>query len=296
MSLDGATPRFEPPRRVLVLADGAKAEVASSMPEILAWLRERAEVVGVEDDVRAFGAQPADPEESRPDLVVVLGGDGSVLAVAQRYAEAPVPVIGVNFGHVGFLAPVEASHWREGLADVFAGRAEPEPRMLLEAQVRVGDGHVTRAVALNDVVLSRGASQSLVTLRLQLEDEFVCDYRADGLIFATPSGSTAYSLAAGGPILAPDVNGIVVTPIAAHALANRPLVLDPDSHLTVTVLRATGEPTFAVDGRLAEPLKQGDVVALRRHPNAYPLLAPAGLDPWRRLRERLGWRGSFLSE
>lgn len=296
MSLDGESSRFDPPRSVLVLADGGKSEVTGALPEILTWLRDHAEVLSVEDDVRAFGARMATPEEARPDLVVVLGGDGSVLAVAQRYADAPVPVIGVNFGHVGFLAPVEASHWRAGLGDVFAGRAKTEPRMLLEAQVRAGDGAATRAVALNDVVLSRGASQSLVTLRLQLEDEFVCDYRADGLIFATPSGSTAYSLAAGGPILAPDVNGIVVTPIAAHALANRPLVLDPDSHLTVTVLRATGEATFAVDGRLAEPMKEGDVVVLRRHPKAYPLLAPSGLDPWRRLRERLGWRGSFLSE
>lgn len=294
--MNGEPPGFAPPTSVLVLADGGKAAVAEELPAILAWLRERAEVLRVEDDVRAFGARPAAPDEPRPDLVVVLGGDGSVLAVAQRYAEDPVPVLGVNFGHVGFLAPVEASHWREGFEDLFAGRAQVEPRMLLEAQVRSGAGPATRAVALNDVVLSRGASQSLVTLRLQLEDEFVCDYRADGLIFATPSGSTAYSLAAGGPILAPDVNGIVVTPIAAHALANRPLVLDPDSHLTVTVLRATGEATFAVDGRLAEPMKEGDVVVLRRHPNAYPLLAPSGLDPWRRLRERLGWRGSFLSE
>ena len=284
------------PERVLVLADGAKAEVASCLPEVLEWLRGRSRLVAVEEDVRAFGDRAARPEDVRPDLVVVLGGDGTVLSAVRRFADDPVPVVGINFGHVGFLAPVEASHWREGLEDVFAGRAPVEPRMLLEARVHLGAGRgqPTRAIALNDVVLSRGASHSLITLRLFVGEELVCDYRADGLVFATPSGSTAYSLAAGGPILAPNMSGIAVTPIAAHALANRPLVLHPDSRVRVQVLHTVGEATLAVDGRLAEPMGEGDEVHLRRHPLTYPLLAPAGLDPWRRLRERLGWRGSFL--
>lgn len=294
---DGSPPaRLAPPESILVLADGEKAEVRSSLDEITSWLSERAEVLSVIDDVRAYGARPASPDEPRPDLIVVLGGDGSVLAVAQRHAAEPVPVVGVNFGHVGFLAPVEAHRWREDLGEVLAGRAQVEPRMMLEAHVGRGGGSGAVAVALNDVVLGRGASQSLVTLRLHVGGELVGDYRADGVVLATPSGSTAYSLAAGGPILAPDMNGIVVTPIAAHALANRPLVLSPDSRVEVTVLRAAGEATFAVDGRLAEPVHEGDVITLQRHPKVYPLLAPSGMDPWRRLRERLGWRGTFLTE
>ena len=273
------------PRRVLVLADGAKPAVGSRLGEIEAWLRERVADVRVEAvlrDAEGGGGWPL------PDLVVVLGGDGSVLTAVRRFAEEPVPVVGVNFGHVGFLAAIDAARWREGLEEVLAGRALVEPRMLLEA--RLG---ASRSVAMNDVVLSRGASQSLVTLRLFVGDEIVSDYRADGLVFATPSGSTAYSLAAGGPILAPDMSGIAVTPIAAHALANRPLVLHPESRLRVRVMSAPGEATLAVDGRIAQPMREGDEVDLARHPKSYPLLAPAGLDPWRRLRERLGWRGSF---
>ena len=219
-----------------------------------------------------------------------------MLAAVRIFAEDPVPVIGINLGKVGFLAPVEAAAWREGLEGTLAGRAVVEPRMMLEAEVqaqarRTGLG---RAVALNDLVISRGSTHGLATIRLHVEDELVGDYRADGLIFATPSGSTAYSLAAGGPILAPHMQGIVATPVAAHALSNRPLVLHPDSRLEATVVEASGLVTLSVDGQAFHPLEEGDRVTVTRHRNAYPLLAPPDADPWRRLRERLGWRGSFV--
>lgn len=289
---------LESVHRVLVLADGTKASVEELLPEVRSWLEERGLAVEVHRDVRAFrDAQPgADGglEGPRPELVVVLGGDGSVLAAVRLFAEEPVPVLGINLGRVGFLAPVHAADWQAALGEVLAGGGKLEPRMMLEAEVHSREAGPARAVALNDLVVSRGSAHGLVTVRLYAEQDLVGDYRADGLIFATPSGSTAYSLAAGGPILAPHMQGIVATPIAAHALSGRPLVLHPDSLLEGHVVEASGLVTLSVDGHAFHPLEEGDRFTVRRHRNTYPLLAPRDSDPWRRLRERLGWRGSLL--
>ncbi len=226
--------------------------------------------------------------------MVVLGGDGTILAVVRALAQAPVPTIGINLGRVGFLAPVEAQHWEAGLAEVFEGRALLDPRMRLSAEL-VGSRASERRelVALNDVVLSRGAAQGLATFALDIGGAWVSDYRADGLILATPSGSTAHSLAAGGPILAPDMGGIVVTPICPHTLSHRPLVLHPDSEIVLRVREVGGLVTLAVDGQGFYPLVQGDAVHVTRHREPFPLLTRPGLDPWKRLRDRLGWRGSM---
>ncbi|MDP6385937.1 MAG: NAD(+)/NADH kinase [Planctomycetota bacterium] len=281
-------------RQVLVLADTQKGEVLAEVGEVHTWLEGHGLSVQLEENVRAFSQEFAGPGKGfsgpRPDLIVVLGGDGSVLSAARVFAEEPVPVVGIKFGQLGFLAHVEARTWREGLGEVLAGRAEWEDRMMLEAQ----GGEGLSAVALNDLVLSRGDTHGLLTLRLEVGKEVVTDYRADGLIFATPSGSTAYSLAAGGPVLAPSMNGVVVTPIAAHSLSNRPLVLDPLLEASVCVSAAAGPVSLVVDGHPLASLQEGARLIIRRHRNTYPLLAPAGATPWRRLRERLGWRGSFF--
>ena len=288
-----------PPRTVLLLADGTKSAVEELWPKVKAWLEERGLSVEVRRDVRAFSGASCEERralsEPRPDLVVVLGGDGSVLAAVRLFAEEPVAVVGINLGRVGFLAPVHVKRWRDALEEVFEGRAKLEPRMMLEAEFDAdgaleGEG----AVALNDVVLGRGQAQGMVTIRLFVEEERVGDYRTDALIFATPSGSTAYSLAAGGPILAPHMEGIVVTPVAAHVLSCRPIVLHPASLVEAQVLEAPGRVTLAIDGHPHGELAVGERLRVRRHPNSYPLLAPLDSDPWMRLRERLGWRGSLF--
>jgi NAD+ kinase len=297
-----AAARLRETRRILVLADGSKAAVAQSLPRIVGWLEERVEFVDLQRELSVFCEQHAAElggfTGERPDLVVVLGGDGSVLSAVRMLAEDPIPMIGVNFGQVGFLAPVEATNWENGLTAVLAGEAVVERRMMLDAEVSTAEPQPgpCRAVALNDFVLSRGSTNGLVTIRLTVGDDVVGDYRADGLIFATPSGSTAYSLAAGGPILAPSMGAIAVTPIAAHSLANRPLVLHPDGVLRADVLKAYGEVTLAVDGHAFHGLQEGDYLTIERHRNKYPLLAPPDFGPWRRLRERLGWSGSFVRD
>lgn len=283
--------------RVLILADERKADVTEAVGEIDAWLSDRVAHVEVEGDLIRYCNETRDEDlcdGKCPDLVVVLGGDGSILSAVRTFAARAVPVLGVNFGRVGFLATVEVPHWREVLEEVLAGNGVVEPRMRLQVELLFGSGPARTTVALNDAVVERGATHGLVTVGLEVDGEWVTDYRADGLIVATPSGSTAHSLAAGGPLLAPAMDACIVTPICPHALAHRPIVLDPSSVLLLEVKQAPDRCSLAVDGQGFYPMEVGDRVRLERHPVAYPIVVRANIDPYRRIRERLGWSGSIV--
>ncbi|HKX46417.1 MAG TPA: NAD(+)/NADH kinase, partial [Planctomycetota bacterium] len=221
---------------------------------------------------------------------VVLGGDGALLSAVRAFRATPVPTLGINLGRIGFLASATTDSWRATLADVLEGRGMLEHRMRLSLRVP-GAGGAREAVALNDVVVARNADESMLRLRLEVGGDWVTDYRADGLIVATPSGSTAYSLSSGGPILAPSMLGLVVTPICSQGLANRPLVLHPDSELTLRVETQSTPAALMVDGQRFAALELGRPIHVTRHPVPFPLLATRALDPFRRLRERLGWGG-----
>lgn len=279
--------------RVLVLADGEKGAVDDLLLEVEPWLRERSEGVVVERDLHAYDDQSTAARRRRtpPDLVVVLGGDGAILAAVRAFQATPVPTIGVNFGRVGFLASVEASQWREALLEVQQGRAVVEARMRLSVELH--GAKTPTAVALNDAVITRGAFQGMLSIALKVGGHWVTNYRADGLVVATPSGSTAYSMAAGGPILAPSMQAFSVSPVSPQALSHRPLVVDGAETLELHVTRASGLTTLVVDGQGFYPMEEGDFVRVTRHPVPYPLLSRPGFDPYTRLRERLGWRGSI---
>ena len=296
-----AAPAAGSVRRVLVVADRSKVGVRETLVELEPWLEGRVDEVRSEGDVRRFcrAREAQGPEAGRadlPDLVVVLGGDGAILGAVRAFAETPVPTLGVNFGRVGFLASTPASQWREVLGGVLAGEGAIEPRMRLAARLERGDAAPVRSLCLNDVVASRGPHQGMLTMGLSVGGEWVADYRADGLIVATPSGSTAHSLSAGGPILFPSMLGLVVTPICPQGLSYRPIVLHPDSELELVVKESSGVTTLAVDGQGFHEMHRGDRVFVGRHPVPYPLLAWADLDPYRRLRERLGWSGRLAPE
>jgi NAD+ kinase len=284
-------------RRVLVVADLEKQGVREFRQQLMDWLGSRVEHVELEGDLRAFlRRREAEGFEivrsSRPDLVVVLGGDGAILAAVRAFANDPVPTLGINFGRVGFLASTPVGDWQEVLSGVLAGKGVLEPRMRLTARMRTHDGDDVEAIALNDVVVQRAVTQGMLTAALRIDGEWVTDYRADGLIVATPSGSTAHSLSAGGPILIPSMFGLVITPICPQGLAHRPLVLHSDAKVELTVSSSGGLTTLVVDGQGYAPMRQGDTVYIERHPTTYPLLGSAKLDPYRRLRERLGWSGT----
>lgn len=288
--------RFKPEngtiRSVLLLADGQKSRVQEALGEVEAFLASRGVTVAVHPDVQALRVSEEAVADGEVDLVVVLGGDGSVLTAAQAFHARPVPTIGINFGRVGFLASLEVSAWREGLVEVFEGRAVVEHRMRLEARVRrAGAVEPEVMCAMNDVVISRGEAPKMAAFRLSSAGRDVSSYRADGLICSTPSGSTAYSLAAGGPILDPALGAMVVTPISAHALAMRPLVLDPSAELEVAVIDSPSPVSLDVDGQRMASLRAGDAVLLGAARAPYPLLTIPSFDPWQRLRDRLGWAG-----
>lgn len=275
-------------RRVLVVADHDKAGVRDFEADFVPWLQARGLAVAIEGDARELARRGAPGE--RPDLVVVLGGDGAILGAVRAFADAPVPTLGINFGRVGFLASVPSGQWRGALEEVLEGRGIVEPRMRLEARVASNTSSL-RAVALNDVAFARGATQGMLTLSFFVDGSWMTDYRADGLILATASGSTAHALSAGGPVLYPTMEGIVVTPICPQGLSYRPIVLHRDSRIEVGVRSTGGLVTLALDGQGYFPVRQGERVLVTRHPVAYPLLTWSGLDPYRRLRERLGWSG-----
>jgi len=286
-----------PIQSVLVLANADKPGTRALIEELEPWLRARVKRVEVRNDVRAFAAERAALTESgrlgpAPDLVVVLGGDGAILGAVHAFGAAPVPTLGINLGQVGFLAATPASSWREALAACLAGEAVEELRTRIEAEWSA-QGQVRRAFALNEVTLQRSSHGSMIQAALWAGEHWVTNYRADGVIVATPSGSTAYSLSAGGPILETSIEALVVTPICPQGLSNRPLVLPSQVELTIAVVGAGGQPTLAVDGIDYERLGDGATVRIRRHPVPVPLLWMRGMDPFRRLRERLGWRGSL---
>jgi NAD+ kinase len=280
-------------RRVLLLLGAATPEIDALARPLERWLRDRVQHLRVERDGRGFCEAREQRATGRdPDLIIVLGGDGALLGAVRAFAEQPVPVLGINFGRVGFLASTTASHWEETLRGVLAGEGVLEERMRLQARWESG-GERRRGTALNDVVLQRGPRQGLLVARLFVDEHWVTDFRADGVIVATPSGSTAYALAAGGPILEPSVPAFVVTPICSQGLSNRPIVIHATGELRLEIVSAGGMLDIALDGQTFQPLHEGEEILVRRHPVPYPLYVMPELDPYRRLRSRLGWGANW---
>lgn len=292
-----AAPGHGEVRSVLIAADPDKAGVRELLVELVPWLKLRVEKVETAEDVRALVERRSALSRKAalndlPDLMIVLGGDGAILGAVRAFSAAPVPTIGINFGRVGFLASTPMSHWREALEGVLAGEGVLEPRLRLAAHLEAsggGEADGVEAIALNEILVARGTAPGMLALGLSVGGEFVADYRADGLIVATPSGSTAHSLSAGGPVLFPSMLAMVVTPICPQGLSYRPIVLHPDSAVEILVKETSGDTLLVLDGQAFHPMRVGQVVRIERHSVAYPLLAWSKLDPYRRLRDRLGW-------
>jgi NAD+ kinase len=219
-------------------------------------------------------------------LAIVLGGDGTFISVARQLAPHNVPIVGVNLGRLGFLTDLTLSNLTDSLPRLLAGEYREERRVLLGVVSSLAEAG--QYLAVNDVVVNRGGATSLVDLEISLNDRFAYGFRADGVIVATPTGSTAYALSAGGPIMAPFVNAFTIVPIAPHALTNRPIVVADDSVIRITVARAR-EALASIDGHHVIPLTEGDFVEIKRASDTVRLWHPLDYDYYHTLREKLGW-------
>lgn len=257
---------------------------------VLRVLKQRG--LGVLVDAAApIGRAPTAPKAelaNRVDLLIVLGGDGTMLSVA-RHAAATVPILGVNLGELGFLTEVAEDEALELLEHVLAGRYETEQRMTLDAALERRGRTLRRYRALNDVVVSNGALARIVRLTLSVDGKPFTSYRADGVIVATPTGSTAYSLSVGGPIVEPSLASLLVSPISPHTLSNRPVVLRPDAVVRITIPRGQQDVVLTVDGQEGMPLMGGDAIVVRRGRQPISLVRSPKRTHYDVLRSKLGW-------
>ncbi len=223
------------------------------------------------------------------DLMLVLGGDGTMIATARMIGDAQVPVIGVNYGGLGYLAEFPLEELFPALESILAGPFCVEQRLMLRVELWRGEELVTRNRVLNDVVVNKSALARIVEIEAYLNDQFVNLFRADGLIVATPTGSTAYNLSAGGPIIYPSMHAIVITPICPFTLSNRPLVVPDESIIKVRLVTENEEVALTLDGQVGFPLTAGDRVVIRKSNSAFNLVQPPTRNYFDVLRNKLKW-------
>ncbi len=222
------------------------------------------------------------------DLVIVLGGDGTMLATARELLDADVPLVGINHGRLGFLTDITNDALPQALMQLLQGQYIAEHRILLGAQVLRNDTIMSEARALNDIVISKGGMARLIELDLTIDRAFVHRQRSDGLIVSTPTGTTAYALSAGGPLLHPTLEAMALVPICPHTLSNRPFAIDSRSIVDITLVQAD-DARIHFDGQLHAELQEGDRVIVRRLDKTITLLHPPGHSHYEILREKLNW-------
>ena len=274
--------------------------VVDSLSRLFAFLSEK-DVEIVLDDVTAGLIENPDVNEctreelsSRCDLVIVVGGDGSMLNVAKFIASDQVPVIGINRGKLGFLTDVLPNEIETNIADVLNGNYSVEKRFLLDVVARRGVTEHNLGAALNDVVLHPGKAAQMIEFELFVDDKFVYSQESDGLIVATPTGSTAYALSAGGPIMHPHLNAVVLVPMYPHALSSRPIVIDGDSEIRLVVAaKESLEPQLSCDGEVKYTAVAGDEFLVTKKSVPLQLIHPPNHSFYQACRSKLGW-GSRL--
>ena len=256
-------------------------------------LRQGAEVslerqTALNTGITDFPALDADELGRHCDLAVVLGGDGTMLGIARRLAHHGTPLVGINQGRLGFITDISVGDFAQTLSPMLAGDYEEEHRTMLEGGVMRDGASIFEAFALNDVVVSRGATASMVELKIDIGAEFVANLRADGLIIGSPTGSTAYALSAGGPILHPGIAGWVLVPIAPHDLSNRPIVLPDTGEISIEII-AGRDVSVNFDMQTLASLLHGDRIVVRRSPHQVRFLHPRGWSYYATLRRKLHW-------
>jgi NAD+ kinase len=278
-----------------IVARPRREDLSRVVPPLIEWLRGHGVKVICDNEtggcIGALAGETLAREDLAgcADLLIVLGGDGTLLSAARQAAPRKVPILAVNLGGLGFLTTVSLGELYAILDEIFSGRHRISERVMIEADVLRAGSVIRKQIALNDAVLNKSALARIMDLELRVNDEYVTTYKADGLILSTPTGSTAYSLAAGGPIIYPIVEAFVITPICPHTLTNRPLVV-PDSVKIEIGLKSEDDAVFlTLDGQVGIELARDDRVLIRKAPDKLRLVRPAKKTYFEILRSKLKW-------
>lgn len=280
-------------KTVGIIAKAGIDRAAEIVPGLLAWLRGRDITTRCDREAAAYCPGTTGlPREHVPEecqFVIVLGGDGTLLSAARAIGGREIPLFAVNLGGLGFLTAISQEDLYPELERALRGKHRIGHRRMLACELLRGEATVSRYEALNDIVVTKTAVSGMIDLATHVDNHFVCSYKADGLVVSTPTGSTAYSLSAGGPIVFPTVPALAITPICPHMLTYRPVIV-PDTAVIQVLSNAPDEAAYLnIDGQSGEPLRRGDRVVCRRSPNTLRLIRPPRLLYFDVLRQKLKW-------
>ncbi len=268
-------------------------DVKHILKDLVAWLRERHKEVILDKATAVLIDEPAFHQKMQiaalADMVLVLGGDGTMLSAARLVEERSVPILGVNMGGLGFLTETSLDQLYPSLERVFANDFVLDERLMLRARLHRHGEHVAHATVLNDVVVSKGTLARMIEIRIAIEGQFVTNLRGDGLIVSTPTGSTAYSLSAGGPIMTPAVRSLILTPICPHTLTHRPLLVPSEVTIEVTLTSKDEGAMVTFDGQVGVAMTQGDTVEIKASEHRTQLIRFPDRTYYEVLRRKLKW-------
>lgn len=285
-------------KKVGIIANIEKENIAGFAGALKKWLEDRKIKVSLEANIAAAigkgGGFKIEDLASRVDLIAVLGGDGTMLRTARYVAQQNVPIVGINMGTFGYLTEVNLNETYAALELILKGDFLTEKRMMLDVKIRRGNKTIGSGIVLNDVVINRGNLSRIVELETSINNQYLATYKSDGLIISTPTGSTAYSLSAGGPIVFPGKELIIINPICPHTLTNRPVIFPEDSNLQITMWSKESGATVTLDGQESYRILSGDIMTIRKSKYYTRLVLSPHRSYGEILRSKLGW-GSLPS-
>jgi len=286
-------------KRIGIVLKPHQHDALKTLCDLTLWLSERAiEVVGSPDIERervehqtgcAVKEVPTEKLAAAVDLILVLGGDGTMIATARMIEDLEVPVLGINYGGLGYLTEFRIEELYSALGSILDGNYRLDKRVMLRTLHQRGDEVVNRNRVLNDVVINKSALARIIEIDVYLNDQFVNSFRADGLIVSTPTGSTAYNLSAGGPVIFPSMNAIVITPICPFTLSNRPIVVPDDAVIELRLKTDQEDVALTLYGQVGFPLKIGDRVVIQKSRTTFNLIQPSNRNYFDVLRDKLRW-------
>ena len=281
-------------RNIGIISRPRRSNLNEVVPPLLSWLEDRGIHVAYDQETASSLPEPSEGRSreqvaAASDLLLVLGGDGTLLAAARVAAPRSIPILPINMGSLGFLTSFMLEELFPALEDILAGRLTISERVMLHAELQRGDKILDKQTVLNEVVINKGALARMIELELSIDGVFVCRYRADGLIVASPTGSTAYSLSAGGPIVHPSVESFIITPICPHTLSDRPVVVGDTSIIEVKLSAGTESVFLTLDGQKGIPLQATDRVRISRAQQRLKLIQTPNKSYFEILRNKLKW-------